>query len=150
MRVSAAMTRDILCIAPADDLDAAHQLMSHHAIRHMPVLDGDELVGILSDRDVLLRSTRGRWGVTVPRTPVANAMSKSPIVCSPGSQIADVADLMLDNKIDCVPVLDESRKLVGLITSSDMLELLREKDRASGEIVPFKFIICLAGLSATV
>ena len=149
MRASAAMTREILYIAPADDLDAAHELMRHHMIRHLPVLDGDELVGILSDRDVLLRSTLRKSGVTVPRTPVAHAMSKTPIACSPGSQIAEVADLMLEHKIDCVPVLDASRKLVGLLTSSDLLELLRESDEASHKVVPFDFNVRRAPLAAS-
>lgn len=140
MDAAKAMTRDVICIRPEDPLDDAWSVMSKLRIRHLPVLAGDRLVGILSDRDVLVRSQLGDGTLFVPSIPVAEAMTPAPICCAPGARIADVADAMLDNKIDSIPVMDENEQLVGLITSSDLIALARRSDPVWREtLVPFEF-----------
>jgi acetoin utilization protein AcuB len=139
MKAHAAMTRDVVCIAPADDLDAAHAIMERLSIRHLPVLDGETLVGILSDRDVLLFAQLEEDELVVPTIPVQHVMTPTPITVGPNATVGAVADLMLSNKIDSVPVVDANGKLVGLVTSSDLLELLRTRDDRENKVLPFEW-----------
>ncbi|MBI5494261.1 MAG: CBS domain-containing protein [Deltaproteobacteria bacterium] len=140
MRAQSAMTRDVTCIAPADDLDAAWALMVRLAIRHLPVLDGETLVGILSDRDVLVHAQLDEEdALEVPAIPVSSAMTARPVTCTPEARVSEVAGLMLDHKIDCLPVVDEHGNMVGLITSSDLLELLRTREEAGDRALPFRW-----------
>ena len=137
MDTARAMTREVVCIAPADDLDAAWQLMLDHGIRHLPVLDQDTLVGVLSDRDILLLARVEEGEVVVPGIPVAHAMSPAPVTCHSRSHVAQAAALMLEHKIDCLPVVDDEDRMVGFITSSDLLELV-SRDPAAREF-PYSF-----------
>jgi CBS domain-containing protein len=47
------MTKDVICVAPADSVDRCRELMSKHRIRHLPVCEGEEVIGMLSSRDIL-------------------------------------------------------------------------------------------------
>lgn len=143
MKAGKAMTRDIICIRPEDSLADAWMVMEKLRIRHLPVLDADQkLVGILSDRDVLLRARPGEETIYVPKSPVSEAMTPEPLCCGPDARIADVANMMLQNKIDCVPVVDADDELVGLITSSDLIALSRRDDPVWKEtLVPFEYNI---------
>src|SRR4051812_25532340 len=123
MRTSAAMTRDVVVVPPAMELAAARALMERRRIRHLPVVDDGRLVGILSDRDLL--QCEGS-GLDSPEMPVAAAMTPAPITCFISTTVSRVAQMMLDYKIDSVPVVDPVGLLVGLVTSSDLLHLLVE------------------------
>lgn len=131
------MTRRVVVAPPNMPLDAAWAAMSVRSIRHLPVVDGRRLVGILSDRDVLLRATLDDDDrVLVPGIPVALAMTPQPLVCTPASKISDLARTMIDQKIDALPVVDGER-LVGLVTTTDLLLLLLEHDTT--QPLPFEF-----------
>jgi CBS domain-containing protein len=73
-------------------------------------------------------------------------MTPSPVVCSSDAPISRVARLMLDNKIDSVPVVNGPGRLIGLVTSADLISLLL--DRAEGDVVPFEFSLQLAASDA--
>lgn len=131
------MTRKVV-VAPARmPLDAAWAAMEARSIRHLPVVEGGRLVGMLSDRDVLLRATRDDEGRTiVPGIPLVLAMTAAPLVCAPQTKVSDIARIMIDRKIDAMPVVDGER-LVGLVTSTDLLALLVEADTT--QPLPFDF-----------
>jgi CBS domain-containing protein len=133
MRSGATMTRDVVVARPEFDVRAAVQIMERWKIRHLPVVKVGRLVGIISDRDLLpFQGTEA--GLT---TPIGQAMTPSPITCSISTTVSRVAQIMLDHKIDCVPVVDASETLVGLVTSSDLLRLL--VDSAELEALPFHY-----------
>jgi CBS domain-containing protein len=98
-------------------------------IRHLAVLDGDRLVGLLSNRDyrrVLERADasgtiRGVSSITVGEimTPVSSL-----ITGRPDMPLLTVAQLMVTRKIGCLPVVDEAHHLVGLLTQKDVLRWL--------------------------
>jgi acetoin utilization protein AcuB len=112
--------------------------MRERRIRHLPVVQGGQLVGILSDRDILLRSTLDLDGtVTAPRDPVALAMTPAPVTCGPDSKVSELARTMVERKIDAIPVVGTAGRLIGLVTSSDLLCLLLEE--ASVRALPFDF-----------
>lgn len=142
MQARTAMTRDVICVNPEDTLADAHLIMEQWRIRHLPVVavaGSRLLVGILSDRDVLRHGQLHEGRLSVPRLPVAQVMTAAPLTCAATSTVSHVAGLMLDHHIDAVPVVAADGELVGLITSSDLIELLRDHDEKEGKILPFSF-----------
>jgi len=136
------MTREVICVQPQDTLEDAYSLMTEWQIRHLPVVEGGILLGVLSDRDVLARAQVNGAVVAVPAMAVSVAMTPQPLVtCRPTSSVGYVAGLMLDYKIDCVPVTDVEGLLVGLVTSSDLLQLLRDRDDEEHKILPFSYTV---------
>lgn len=125
MRANQLMTKDVISVKPGTSLADAYEIMMTRSVRHLPVLDGHALVGILSDRDLLLRAQQTDDGSTsFPEMPVRDAMSQTPITCTPGTPVATLAKLMIDNKIDSVPIVSIHGELIGLVTSTDLLGLV--------------------------
>jgi acetoin utilization protein AcuB len=129
MRAYGAMTREVVVVSPAVSLMAARRMMQRSHVRHLPVVSGGQLLGILSDRDMLRHADE-------PMT-CGEAMTASPITCHPNTSVGRIAQLMLTHKIDSLPVIDDREVLVGLVTSSDLLALLAERDEA--QLLPFGF-----------
>jgi CBS domain-containing protein len=98
----------------------ATEIMHRMGFRHLPVTDGkDQLVGMISERDILC-------GVA-PHL-VSDVMKPQIIVSLDSARIQDVAHLMLDEKINALPVVNFNHKLVGIITLSDILKLVVQMD----------------------
>ena len=133
MRTTAVMTRDVVVVSPTVSVGGAAHMMDRLKIRHLPVVEGHRLVGILSDRD-LLKHGRG--------VSCAEAMTVAPVTCSPDSSVGRVAELMLEHKIDSIPIVSPSGTLTGLITSTDLLGLLVDREQA--QILPFDFRLRIA------
>ncbi len=140
-RVQMSMSRLIYWFLPQESLVYAYATMEDENIRHIPVVVNDTLVGIVSDRDIYqFASLNDQGELQIPDIPLSNVMTPAPITCKPNSTISEVAATMLRNKIDCIPVIDSNQKLKGIITSSDLIELLCEEDRSySNKIIPFTF-----------
>jgi acetoin utilization protein AcuB len=113
------MRRDPVTITPFETLAAAQSQMQRADVRQLPVVEKGVLIGMLSDRD--LRAHTGY----LERTKVDAAMSEHPITVSPNDSAARAARLLLDRKINAVPVVEDGR-LVGIISRSDLLRLLVE------------------------
>lgn len=138
MQASSTMTREVIVVPPELTLDAAYRIMQRRRIRHLPVVHGGKLLGILSDRDVLLASSLDDQStVVVPRTAVGASMTPAPLTCDPDTSVADLARVMTERKIDAVPVVSASDRLVGLVTSTDLLLLLITREGARP--LPFRF-----------
>jgi acetoin utilization protein AcuB len=137
MKTAVVMTREVVVVSPSVSLSAARHMMARLSVRHLPVVEAGHLVGVLSDRDVLRHE-----GAETARVTCGEAMTPGPLTCNPDSSVAHVAALMLDHKIDSVPVVDARGHLVGLVTSSDLLSLLLE--RAQEQVLPFDFRLRVA------
>jgi CBS domain-containing protein len=141
MKASRVMTKTVQCITPDVTLEHAWTLMQQHRVRHLPVLWGDKVAGILSDRDLLAFAHRGVGGeLDFPPGTVADAMTTRPFTALPGASVSTLARLMLDAHIDSIPIVKKDDTLVGLVTSSDLLELLTEPDQVS-DVLPFSFAL---------
>ena len=110
-------------------LDAA-MTMRRSTIRHLPVVDGERLVGIITERDVLRCSpsllseiTQDEYNAIFENTPIARVMTRDPISVAPDSPIREAVALMMDRKMGCLPVVEGGR-LVGILTRSDLLNVL--------------------------
>ncbi|HEV8383505.1 MAG TPA: CBS domain-containing protein [Candidatus Acidoferrales bacterium] len=110
-------------------LDAA-MTMRRSSIRHLPIVDGDRLVGIITERDVLRCSpsllseiTQDEYNAIFENTPIARVMTRDPTSVQPDAPIRDAVALMMDRKMGCLPVVENGR-LVGILTRSDLLNVL--------------------------
>ncbi len=128
--VSDFMSRNPITIGPDDSLRTAVDKMRAHACRRLPVLEGERLVGIVSDRDVRLALNspyvlRDRWydETLLDTTPVRVCMTAEVITISPEAPLAEAAILMRNRKIGGLPVLDQG-SLVGILSETDMLDAL--------------------------
>jgi acetoin utilization protein AcuB len=148
MKALQAMTRNVVCIHEDDSLEVARDIMREWEIRHLPVVRGRALVGVLSDRDLLLYTEAGRANCPqIAERSVGETMSKRPVTCRAGDSISHIAGIMVENKIDCIPVIeDDDGEVIGMITSTDMLELLRERDILdASRTVPWSYAVRMMG-----
>jgi acetoin utilization protein AcuB len=122
------MTRSPHSIGQEQTLLQAHQLMRQHSIRHLPVLHGGKLVGLLSDRDLHLIETLR--DVDPERVTVEEAMSPTVYTISPRAPLDEVVREMAQHKYGCAVVMDNG-KVVGVFTTVDALvafaDLLEKK-----------------------
>jgi acetoin utilization protein AcuB len=126
MIVATRMTRNPITITPTESLATAQEKMRAGEFRHLPVVEGERLVGILSDRDL-----RIHWG-HFKETRVTGAMTDDPETAAPTSTVAEAAERMLGRKLDSLPVVEDGR-LVGIITLSDVLKAYLELSATSAE-----------------
>lgn len=139
MFAAAAMTRDVIVVPPEFSLAAAWRILCFQKIRHLPVVRAGALVGMVSDRDILVRASRDFDGViVVPKNLiVGDAMTPTPLAtCEVSTDVAEIARMMTQRAIDAVPVV-QGLRLVGLVTSADLLHLLIRSEEARP--LPFGF-----------
>jgi CBS domain-containing membrane protein len=121
------MTTNPYTLEANDVLDLADDLMSMSRIRHIPILDGTELVGVVSQRDLFYSALVKALGVQqreqkdlMKTIRAREVMSQPVITISKGTSVKEAARLMAENKIGCLPVVEGTR-LVGLVTETDIL-----------------------------
>jgi len=113
------MTRDVQTISSQETIQRAAQLMDELNVGAIPVLDGDKLVGMITDRDITVRSVAA--GQDARSAKVADVMSADVRTCTPGQSVAEVLNQMGDKQIRRVPVVDEqSGKVVGIVSLGDV------------------------------
>lgn len=139
MNVREIMTRQLLCTAPGTSVWDALQTMEEAAIHELPVVDGGQLVGIVTQRD--LERMLGPRAQNPPpadmpdvrsRPTVDSCMSSPVISVREQTPLADACQRMADARISTLPVLDESGGLVGLVSVTDVLLEMARLLRAVG------------------
>ena len=118
------MTLAVTTIHPEASIQEAHTLMLKLGIRHLPVVSGGKLMGMLSDRDVLLCVGRQSDDFVYPQLRVGERMSCEPVTGAIHTSVGDLARRMLEHKIGAVPIVSQRVELLGLVTSSDLLRLV--------------------------
>lgn len=98
--------------------------MEKHGFRHLPVLHGGALVGILSDRDVNMVGSLS--GVDPETLKIEDAMTPDPYAVPPGTKLGDVISAMIEHKYGSA-VIAEGAKVHGIVTTTDMLRILAEE-----------------------
>jgi acetoin utilization protein AcuB len=117
------MTPSPYSIGQEQQLSQAHKLMRAHAIRHLPVLHGGKLVGVLSDRDLhLIESLRD---VDPEQVRVEEAMSPTVFTVAPKTPLDDVVREMAQHKYGSAVVVDNG-KVVGVFTTTDAMRAFAE------------------------
>jgi FOG: CBS domain len=125
------MTAEVFTLNSTDDLTALYDLMDAEHIRHIPVIDEEnELVGLVTHRDLLRNVLSPPADIPfsmqreiLSRTPVDRIMIQDIATIEPDAPIADAAEIMLENKYGCLPVV-EGNRLVGILTEADFVRCL--------------------------
>ncbi len=123
------MVRDPVTIGPKAPVAEAEALLDAHRIRHLPVMDGGRLVGLITDRDIRLASMPRPRKEPYQRDAllglirVEQVMTPDPATASPDMSIAEAARRMLEHRYGGLPVVEEGR-VVGIITQGDLLKAL--------------------------
>lgn len=127
MRVERRMKRDVVTVKPADSFLHAMELIRRRGIRHLPVVEGRQVVGMVTDRDIRRAAASPATALSVhelhyllDRMTVAEIMSKPVITIGPGDTVEEAARLLLAHRIGGLPVV-RSGELVGIITEADIL-----------------------------
>lgn len=116
--VAELMTRGVHVMAPDDSLDLAARLMDDLNVGALPVCQEDMLLGIVTDRDIVVRGiARNR---PVERTPVSDVMSEHVRFCFDDQPVNEVLPEMRQAQIRRLPVLDRQRRLVGMLSLADL------------------------------
>jgi acetoin utilization protein AcuB len=127
MNVADVMTACPITTDPYTPVLEARRLMLDKRIRHLLVIDGPKLVGIVTDRDIRLNlpspaTSLSVWEINylIARMTVASVMTRDVVTIGPRQDAKEAARLMLDRKIGALPVLDDD-VLLGIITETDVL-----------------------------
>lgn len=124
------MTSPATSLPYAASLFEAAVLLRRTGFRHLPVVDGERLVGVVTDRDisrlapsVLEAITQEEYNAILENTVLEMAMTRNPITAAPDTPVVDAVAILHHKKLGCLPVV-EGERLVGIITVTDMLGLL--------------------------
>jgi CBS domain-containing protein len=114
-------------LKPEDTLDLANDVIALGRIRHIPVVDDGRLVGIITERDLIGAAASQIFGLKqknksalLKSVLIKEVMKKRVVTAAPETPIKDVAHLMAEKKIGCVPVVSAGA-VVGLVTTTDIL-----------------------------
>ena len=126
MKVLDVMTKVPVTIAATETVGQADELMSENNIRQIPVVNGRDLLGIVTDRDIRSFLSGSVFGDPEAReralgTPVRDVMTTEPIFVSPNDDLEEAVELLIEEKIGGIPVVDEAEGLVGIVTYIDLL-----------------------------
>lgn len=132
-QVGDVMTTDTMTMSPKQSFAEVVGMMANRSFRHMLVVDADErLHGVISDRDVLRALSRTPdWS----KKSVAEIMTKDSITTTPDSAISAAVRVMLEKRINCLPVIGADGRVAGILTSTDLLKAF-EKIQEQIELRP--------------
>ena len=132
MKISELMAKDVETLDKNDTLSLAEDVMKMKRLRHLPVTDEGELAGIISQRDLFhagLSTAMGfgkkAKGEFLKAVLVKEIMTEKVITIGSGADVKTAAQLMLEKKIGCLPVVDDG-KIAGLISESDVIRIVAE------------------------
>lgn len=117
MKVKDIMSRDIASLSSDDSVEKAAQLMKQYDVGSIPICNNNQVVGIVTDRDITIRSVAEHrdW----KQQKVSEIMSSNPVVGNPDMNVKDVAKLMSEQQIRRLPIV-ENNSLVGIVALGDI------------------------------
>jgi acetoin utilization protein AcuB len=125
------MVRPVVSISPSTPVADAYNMMMQKSIRRLPVVENDRLVGIVTLGD--LREARPSPATSLSiyelnyllaKLTVGQVMTHNPLTVSPNTPIPTAARIMMEHKVSGLPVVDEEKRPVGIITESDIFRML--------------------------
>jgi CBS domain-containing protein len=130
-KVREVMTTRPRSVTPQTPLNEVARLMAADDVGAIPVVDGDRLVGIVTDRDIVVRAiakdkdTRGM--------PASAVSSRELVTVDPEDDLSDALKLMAEHQVRRLAVIDEGERLVGVVSQADVAMTAKEKD--TGQLV---------------
>jgi CBS-domain-containing membrane protein len=129
VKVAEIMSSPVETIDIDDSLETAWQLMQKHSIKHLPVIDNGELVGICSQTNLLGRvivSNSGELEGVKPEK-VGQVMQSEVVTTSLDTDIRHVAQVLTEYQIDALLIMSEYHKILGIVTESDLISRLAKE-----------------------
>jgi CBS domain-containing protein len=119
MKLSEIMTRDVVVLQPDDSLQSAAKKMRDRDIGFLPVCDGEDLIGVISDRDITIRALADGMDVNIMLG--RDLMTSPAIYCFDDQDVSEAAQIMEENQIRRLVVLSrEDNRLVGVVSLGDL------------------------------
>ncbi len=147
LRVSDLMSTDLIVLEQNETLDLAQEIMHLARIRHLPVTLEGRLIGLVTHRDLLKAQVSMLAGISRDESweinsaiPAESIMTNNVRTIDPDSLAMEAAKLMRDQKIGCLPVIDDGL-LVGIVTEADFLNLVIKALQQGEEEQPGKGIV---------
>lgn len=141
MHVKDLMTQKVFTVEPQDMIDRVFFLIHYEKVRHLPVIEKGKVVGIVSDRDLYKAlgpksnsssiTADGATELHVLPKKVAHIMHRGVITVQTDTYASKAAALMAENRIGALPVVDNKNKLVGILSSTDVLRVFSKIEHAS-------------------
>jgi acetoin utilization protein AcuB len=149
MRVSKWMSPKVITLQASDSISTAIHLMKEKRIRRIPIVNGGgKLVGIVSDRDLKdvspsRATTLDIWELhaVLDKLKIGDIMTKKPVTVTPDTPIERAAQVMLEKRIEGLPVLDAKGTLVGILTEGDVFRALVDITGAGKKRMRVNFVI---------
>ena len=117
-QVSQAMTRGVRSLTPGETVMKAAQAMQELDVGVIPVCDGDRLVGMVTDRDIVLRGVA--QGRAADKTPLSDVMTREACWCYEDQSVEEAVEQMREAQIRRMPVVDHDKHLVGMLSLGDV------------------------------
>jgi acetoin utilization protein AcuB len=132
MLISEWMTKDVITVEPETSMMRASKILKDKTIRRLPVVDSDgRIVGIVTDRDIKEASPSKATSLDVheiyyllSEIKVKDIMTPNPVTISPGDTVEKAAVIMLERRVEGLPVVDAENRVVGIVTESDIFKVI--------------------------
>ncbi|QHL90482.1 CBS domain-containing protein [Sphingomonas changnyeongensis] len=111
------MTKNLLTVGPAVSIAEAARLMAIEDVGALPVVDRGMLIGVVTDRDLVVRALANRLPGS---TAISQVMTSSPVTCDDDASLDDVLETMSDEQIRRLPVVSDGGGLVGIVSIADI------------------------------
>ena len=130
-KVREVMTDRPRCVTPETPVSEAARLMKSEDVGSLPILDGDRLVGIVTDRDIVIQAVAEEKD---PRgMPVREVASQDVVTVGQDEDLSEALNRMASNQVRRIPVVDDDDRLVGIVTQADVAREAKDKD--SGQLL---------------
>lgn len=132
MQVSEYMTTRLVTVEMDDTLDTVREIFDNTGFHHLLVVERGEVVGVLSDRDLLRHlspyvgtaSETARDAATLHKH-VHQVMTRKPVTLAPDEELPEVLEKFREKDVTCLPVVDARKQVVGIVTWRDMLKVMQ-------------------------
>jgi CBS domain-containing membrane protein len=124
-KISTIMITDVITVGPEDNLEQAKQLLEEHEVEHLPVVDDNKLVGIISYYDL--------WELNkdfkeYSKIKVKEIMTRNVVHLEPNDKIGTATEVLLHHLFQAIPITDADRNLLGIVTNLDILWYAYKKE----------------------
>ena len=132
MKVSDVMTASVETCSPDDTLQAAAERMLKLDVGGLPVCESEKVIGMITDRDIVVRAVAKGEDDTSCR--VGDVMTPDLVFCGPDDTVADAASLMAARQVRRLVVIDDQRKLCGIVALGDLAVEMND-DKLTGRVL---------------
>jgi len=124
-KISTIMITEVVTVGPEDNLEQAKQLLEEHEVEHLPVVEDNKLVGILSYYDLWELNKEFK---DYSKVKVKEIMTRKVVHLEPSDKIGTATEVLLHNLFQAIPITDSDRNLVGIVTNLDILWYAYKKE----------------------